>query len=302
MNFALVLFIISITLLIFYWYSCYCKKISVQTIWTYWDQGKNELCPFYKMCVKTWKKKNPNHRIIILDKYNVYKYLDKTDLPPNWEHIESPQHKSDFVRLALLVKYGGVWIDISTICLKPINSIFKQDKSLEGFAIRRFDNNNGLSVFENYFITGNKGSDIIKKWKEEAIKLIGNSSSMDDIDNSYFNGVDLQKHVSEYGSYLTMHKILMKLNQLDPEIKNLYYNDSNILGTEESALFQREYFGWGSDYNKVLFENNDDFINKLRETNTPVLKFTQAGVSLKDTDENKIKSMKESVIYKLFHF
>ena len=52
---------------------------------------------------------------------------------------------------------------------------------------------------------------------------------MDDIDNSYFNGVDLQKHVSEYGSYLTMHKILMKLNQLDPEIKNLYYNDSNII-------------------------------------------------------------------------
>lgn len=126
----------------------YKTNIGENTIWCYWDQGIENIYPFYKLCIKTWKKNNPSHNIIIVDKNTIYDYVNKQDLPPNWEKIKLPQLKSDFVRLALLTAYGGIWMDISTICIKPINSVFKQKRSLEGFAIRKFDNNSGLSVLK----------------------------------------------------------------------------------------------------------------------------------------------------------
>ena len=297
MNLTFIFFLLIILLIIFYCYHCKSKN-KEKTIWTYWDQGKDNIPIFCKMCIKSWKDKNPDHEVIIIDKNNVYDYLDKKDLPPNWKKIDKPQHKSDFVRLALLEKYGGVWIDISTICVRPINSVFTQTKSLEGFAIKMFDNNAGLSVFENWFITGKKGSKIIKKWKDDLLKVFGNSTSMEDIDKSYFEGVDLQK--IEYGWYLTMHRVMMKLNQLDPEVKDLYYNDSTILCAEDNAYIQFKYFE-KFDRSKTFLEKHDDFIEQVKASGTPIIKINGGGSCFGDITEEQILNNKNSVLYKLLH-
>jgi len=273
--------------------------ISEKTIWTYWDQGKDDIPIFSCLCINTWKRMNPDHRVIIVDNNNVYRYIYKNDLPTNWKNINKPQHKSDFVRIALLEKYGGIWMDITTICVKPINSVFNQTKSLEGFALRGYDNNNGLSVFENWFITGKKGSKIIKKWKEELLRVCGECTSFENIDNKNFEGVDLQKLGNNW--YFTMHKALMKLNQLDPEVKDLYYKDSNILGAEKTAFFQYDYFGWDMDLKEKFLEKHDDFIDKLKEAGTPILKFVGSGKSLSNITEEEILNNQNSVLYKLLH-
>lgn len=275
------------------------KKIDENTIWTYWDQGIDKITPFYKLCLDTWKNKNPNHKIIVVDKYNVYDFLDKTDIPPKWENIEKIQHKSDFVRLALLEKYGGIWMDISTICIRPINSMFKQEKSLEGFAVRSNSSNNDLTAFENGFITAKKGSKIIKRWKEEFLKAFGNSVSVEEMDKTYFNDVDFQKLPLEW--YLTMHRVLMKLIQFDPEIKYLYFNDSKILEAYDTMWIHYAYFGWMSGL-KELLGTNDELMNKIVSSNTPILKLCFSGGYLKNLSKDQLLSNKDSVIYKLLKF
>lgn len=272
---------------------------SENTIWTYWDQGTNKLLPFHILCLATWKRKNPNHDIIVVDRQNIYNYVDKSDLPVNWHIIDKVQHKSDFARLALLTKYGGVWMDITTICIKPINSVFKQTTELEGFALKSFSRNDDLSVFENWFITAKKFSRIIKKWKNTMISIFGNSTSIEQVDQGYFNDMDLQN--ISYGPYLTMHRVLMKLNQNDQEIKNLYYNDSNILPAEDTAFLHYKIFGFNLDVNK-LFTQNDSFISMVDKSNTPIIKFVSGGGELKNMDEKQLLGNKSSIIYKLFNY
>jgi hypothetical protein len=184
-------------------------------------------------------------------------------------------------------------MDISTICIKPINSVFKQKRSIEGFAIRKFDNNNGLSVFENWFITGKKNSKVIRKWKDEFLKIFGNSTSTEEMDKSSFKNVNLQK--INHGWYLTMHRLMMKLNQLDEEVRYLYYNDSQIYGAEETAFLHYQYF---KNMDKLL-EQNDEFVNKVLESGTPILKFTGNGGNLKNMSEKQILENNNSILYKL---
>ena len=288
------LFIIFIVILIVLLLICTFNKthITENTIWTYWDQGNKNISPFHNMCIKTWRKMNPEHRIIIVDKYNIFKYICKKDLPSNWKDIESAQHKSDFVRLALLEKYGGIWMDITTICVRPINSVFNQTKSLEGFVKTNTD------VFENWFITGKKGSKIIKKWKEEMLKAFGDSTDVEEMDKSYFDGVDFKTTVDR-GWYLTMHRVLLKLIQFDDEIKDLYYNDSNIIEDLDTAFLPYREFGWDMDLKQVFTEEYDYLINEIKESRTPILKFISSGGSLSNITEKELLSNKESLIYKL---
>jgi hypothetical protein len=304
----LIIFFLIISILLIYKlsikpnYSTYVNpkgKPSENTIWTYWDQGTNKLLPLHILCIATWKKKNPNHDIIVVDQQNIFQYIDQKDLPVNWQIIDSAQPKSDFVRLALLEKHGGVWMDITTICIKPLNSVFTQTKSIEGFALKSFSRKDDLSVFESWFITAKKSSRIIKKWKDTLIAIFGNSTSMSQVDQSYFNDMDLQK-ISR-GPYLTIHRVLMKLNQNDPEIKNLYYNDSNILPAEDTAFLHYKTFSFDLDVNK-LFEKNDSFIDMVDKSNTPIIKFISAGGELKNMDEKQLLGNKSSVIYKLFNY
>lgn len=50
-------------------------------------------------------------------------YLSAEDVPSTFFSLIS-QHRSDIVRLAVLARYGGIYMDISTLCLKRFDSFF----------------------------------------------------------------------------------------------------------------------------------------------------------------------------------
>ncbi|OLP96569.1 hypothetical protein AK812_SmicGene21172 [Symbiodinium microadriaticum] len=52
----------------------------------------------------------------------MWQYLLKEEMPEGFDDL-SIQHKSDAIRLALLVKYGGVWLDASTLLLQPLSNV-----------------------------------------------------------------------------------------------------------------------------------------------------------------------------------
>jgi hypothetical protein len=276
------------------------NEIDENTIWTYWDQGVKKITPFYQLCIESWRNKNPKHKIIVVDKYNVYDYISKEDLPPQWENMILAQHKSDFVRIALLEKYGGIWSDISVICVRPFNSVFKQNTSLEGFAMRKYSTDSkDLSVFENWFITAKKGSKIIKRWKEELLKAFGNARSVEEMDKSYFDNIDYQQLPDTW--YLSMHKVLIKLIVTDPEIRDLYFNDSNILEAEKTAFLHYVKYGWDSTAFNLL-KKNEELTDQIISSNTPIIKIIGAASYFKKLNKKYLLSNKDSVIYKLFNF
>lgn len=82
-------------------------------IWLCWLQGYENAPLIVRKCKETVCEHNPNSRIIIIDNSNVDDYVsipqhikDKHD-----KGIIPHAHYSDFIRISLLAKYGGTWID-----------------------------------------------------------------------------------------------------------------------------------------------------------------------------------------------
>jgi hypothetical protein len=261
---------------------------SQKIIWTYWDQGVKKLPYFNQKCIKSWKKNNPEFKVIILDQNNLFKFLTCEDLPKNWKYFP-PQLKSDFIRIALLDNYGGIWMDSSIICIKPLNKLFSFDKSLEGFALQNFSRNNDLTVFENWFISARKGSYIIKKWRDEFTKLYKDKKNFTELSNNDFEGVDFQ-NINHYNFYLSMHLIFQKCLQTDSLFRNLYYADTNIYSAESNAFLHYIKFGWDNKYIIDFIKEINNFYSELKVEETPILKFTGGWNNIFKTFSNeKIK-------------
>ena len=92
-------------------------------LFIYWEQSWDDAPYICKMCLKSWEKYNKNHfDIIKLDAKNVHNYIDMTAIVPNYLQIKKIAHRSDLLRVNLLNKYNGVWVDATTFCTKPLNS------------------------------------------------------------------------------------------------------------------------------------------------------------------------------------
>ena len=89
-------------------------KISKDSpIWIFWWQGMEAAPNIVKKCLNSVKQCAENHKIIIISKENYKEYADIPDYiidKVNTGKI-SLTHFSDILRLELLYKNGGIWMD-----------------------------------------------------------------------------------------------------------------------------------------------------------------------------------------------
>ena len=86
-------------------------------VYTFWEPS--DKIPWYlQMCMETWKKYLPNATIVVLDYKNISDFLDICDFNLNlFSGRFSLPIIADAIRVALLAKHGGVWVDVDTIVL-----------------------------------------------------------------------------------------------------------------------------------------------------------------------------------------
>ena len=98
------------------------KSEYADCIWICWWQGLNQAPDLVKVCVNSIKRNAGNHRVIVLTEDNYKQYVDI----PAW--VEEKKNKgiitrtnySDLLRLSLLAKHGGMWIDSTFFCTQPV--------------------------------------------------------------------------------------------------------------------------------------------------------------------------------------
>ena len=89
-----------------------------KVIWTCWLQGLENAPDVVKKCIASMQQYSNGYEVIVIDKKNVSNYVQ---LPvyindKYAKGIIPHAHYSDLIRLELLRKFGGVWVD-STILL-----------------------------------------------------------------------------------------------------------------------------------------------------------------------------------------
>jgi len=108
-------------------------KVREKTIWSYWYNAKTcpsskncTLPPLVKLCMESVQRNRGSfeHRLVHRDE--VHRYVDmRTELPAVWSYLR-PQIQKDALNNALLARYGGVAIDITTILLRPLDDYWDE--------------------------------------------------------------------------------------------------------------------------------------------------------------------------------
>jgi hypothetical protein len=193
--------------------------------WAYWHDPDN-VPLIVNECFISWRRNYPTYSIIIVNSDTISNFISRDELPRKFDQIKAHQMRSDFIRLALLRKYGGVWMDSSILMMKPIAPIW-------------LDHNYDLAVFhqpwlqtvgdefiiENWFISAPKNSKIIELWNDEFTHAVDDFDTIDDYFRQIKNeGVDLQKLVT----YLSMHAAFLVIRKKYGDIVSNMYMESAI--------------------------------------------------------------------------
>src|SRR5690242_8628796 len=92
-----------------------------KTIWTIWFQGRDRAPWLVRRCLDSWERRNPGWNLRCLDATNVERYI------PVRENVDLASRRitaaslSDIVRVFLLHEFGGVWVDATTFCNRPLD-------------------------------------------------------------------------------------------------------------------------------------------------------------------------------------
>ena len=87
-------------------------------IFTFWEPIKS-LPGYIKLCIKTWKTYLPNYyKIVVLDYNNLHNYLEFRLIKKILCKKFTLPIQADAIRVAILEKYGGIWMDADTIITK----------------------------------------------------------------------------------------------------------------------------------------------------------------------------------------
>ena len=101
------------------------KKEFSNKIWICWFQGIENAPDIVKKCYNSVKNNLSNKEIILITEKNMSDYVSFPDyIMKKWKAgIITNTHMTDLLRLELLSKYGGMWLDATVFCSRKIEEI-----------------------------------------------------------------------------------------------------------------------------------------------------------------------------------
>lgn len=87
-------------------------------VWICWFQGINQAPALVQKCYQSVKENMADKDVVLLTTENMFDYIQ---LPPfiveKWKAgIITHTHMTDLMRLELLIRYGGLWLDATVFC------------------------------------------------------------------------------------------------------------------------------------------------------------------------------------------
>ncbi|WFP62233.1 capsular polysaccharide synthesis protein [Mesorhizobium sp. WSM4904] len=132
-------------------------------IWTLWLQGIEAAPPIVKACVSSWQRVNSDWTIQVLTKESLADFLPEVRDPSSILSMSLPDATySDIVRIELLSRYGGVWVDATCYCLQALDE-WLDDVMSEGFFA--FERPAPTRMLSSWFLAANQSSYIVHEWR-----------------------------------------------------------------------------------------------------------------------------------------
>ena len=210
-----------------------------KVVWLYWHD-LDHIPSIVSKCIDSMIYFNRDYIINILDDSR-FKELTGIDINQAFSKTnnKSYQKKSDFIRLNIIYRYGGIWLDASIICTKSLNWIHDIQKSkkfpdktyYETICFMAPDTENN-PVIDSWFIASVPRSLFIFDWMNEfndSLQYTNDAQYCKEIISNYPVPTNLKKYLP----YLTIHLCNWVVRYNNPNLYKIYFLSS----TEEGAPF-----------------------------------------------------------------
>ena len=225
-------------------------------IWTCWFQGVESAPAIVKMCLASMKKVFPEFSFVILTDSNIKEYVK---MPSYIEEkyrkgLITKTHYSDLVRVTVLEKYGGIWMDATVLCTsnKLVHELIEKEKTL--FVFKDCFSLDPYTAMSSWFIYARKNNPYLKAvqmmlfeyWKREkhlcnyflfhiCFMVVGDlkknawneiptySSQPPHIMQSELFDIFDENRVNELKDMTSIHKLSYKFSKENFEKKNTVY-------------------------------------------------------------------------------
>ena len=239
-------------------------------VWMYWHQGFVDSPELVKMCFYSWKIRNPDFEIKFLDQDSIHKHIAIPDYINLFRNDITHQKYANHIRLNLLKKFGGIWVDANIYCFRPLNEWLNMELLEEG--IFMFSNPFPDRIIANWFIASSADNYIIKLWsdsynnyfkknnlintytkfgKKLRRKIRARSSSNIEETKVWFS-VFIRK-VLKISPYLVMHYLFNKLYLNNQDYKRIWDRVQHMNSCKFDLRCQRIF-------NKKFSELEDDYM------------------------------------------
>ena len=168
-------------------------------IWIYWQQGWDNATDISKLCLESWIYNNKLWKVIPLSKDNINLYLDIDQITDNFYEKKPLSCTVDIININLLNKYGGIWVDATVFCYKPLDSWLPNYTKNGLFMHKRLKQN---MLIDTWFIAASSNNYVIERWC--------------DLFTKYWLGR------KEPDNYFDFYHIFKKLYNVDENVKNIF--------------------------------------------------------------------------------
>lgn len=90
-------------------------------VWVCWFQGMDTAPELVQQCYRSLQENLTDREIILITRENMAEYVTFPDyILEKWESgMITNTHMTDLLRLELLIRHGGMWVDATVLCTRP---------------------------------------------------------------------------------------------------------------------------------------------------------------------------------------
>lgn len=138
-----------------------------KTIWACWFQGREAAPPLVRKCLDSWERKNPEWEFRCLDARTVERFVPIRDLIDLDNRTITAASLSDIVRISLLHEFGGVWVDATLFCNRPLDD-WLPDVMQEGFFA--FADPVPTRPLSSWFLSAEPDNRLVAEWYRRTVE------------------------------------------------------------------------------------------------------------------------------------
>lgn len=228
-------------------------------VWFCWFQGINEAHKLVKCCFNRIKEVFKDYEVILITKDNYNEYINVPDyIISKWQNgIISNTHFSDIIRIELLAKHGGIWIDSTVYCTCDTVPSYIEKNPMFLFKeinLNRLDEN--IIVASSWFIKSNKNNNIILLTRDLLHEYWKNADRLIDYFLLHlFFSMASKKYTTDWNSIPNFNNVNPHIMQFELGKK---YNKERFTYYKEISDFHK--LSYKFDFSKFDDDSNYDYI------------------------------------------